>query len=197
MVNLLSQSSPQQVADFLTTAAQQLFLEISIKRLLSDAPYLFCLLIFLPLWHICIIEYLSDCCRTRQVLDRNFFCTCIHCTDVFQSSRVFSCTNYMWKQIQITKSKRNQWIPPIFEQGLGKEIIQESHQGFTSCLTNPLAFYNGVTPSLDKRRATDIIYLDFCKALYMVHHNIPCSKLDLMGGLLSGWEVGWMLASRG
>lgn len=37
-----------------------------------------------------------------------------------------------------------------------------------------------------KGRAMDIIYLDFLKDFYVVHSNIFCSKLDLMGGLFSG-----------
>jgi len=74
-----------------------------------------------------------------------------------------------------------------------KKVIRSAHHGFTkgkSCMTNLIAFYNGMAGWVDEGRAVDVVYLDFSKAFNTISHNILLGKLRKCG--LDEWSARWI-----
>ena len=60
----------------------------------------------------------------------------------------------------------------------------DNQHGFTksrSCLANFVAFYDGVTMSVNRGKVIDVFNLDFSQAFDMVPHNNLLSKLGKYG----------------
>jgi len=81
----------------------------------------------------------------------------------------------------------------IIKQVEEKKVIRSSQHGFTkgkSCLTNLIAFYDGMTGWVDEGRAVNVVYLSFSKVFDTVSHNSLLGKLRKCG--LDEWSVRWI-----
>ncbi|GAB0183029.1 mitochondrial enolase superfamily member 1 [Grus japonensis] len=74
-----------------------------------------------------------------------------------------------------------------------KKVIRSGQHGFTkgkSCLTNLIAFYDGMTGWIHEGRAVDAVYLDFSKAFDTISHIILTHKFRKRR--LGEWTVRWI-----
>jgi len=55
-----------------------------------------------------------------------------------------------------------------------------------------VSFYDGFAALVDKGRATDIVYLDLCKAFNTVPHDVLVSKLSSKGHGFDRWTTRWV-----
>ena len=72
----------------------------------------------------------------------------------------------------------------------GTPIAKLHNHDSKSCLRNFVAFYDGVTVSVDKGRAIDVNHLSLCKAFDTVSRDIVVTKLEKNG--FDEWITSWI-----
>lgn len=98
-----------------------------------------------------------------------------------------------WAPLKICQAVLEGEIYAMLKYKQDEEVIWVSRRGFTKgrwCLTGLMAFCDGMIALMDKRRATDVMYLNLCRAFVMVPYCMLISKLGWFG--FEGWTVWWM-----
>jgi len=116
-------------------------------------------------------------------------------TSVFKKGKKEDPGNY--RPVSLTsilgKTMEQLILEVIIKQVEEKKVIRSSQHGFTmgkSCLTNLIAFHDGVTGWVDEGRAVVVVYLDFSKAFNTFSHNGLLGKLRKCG--LDEWSASWI-----
>ena len=82
----------------------------------------------------------------------------------------------------------------VISKHVEEEVVTRGFTKGQSCLTNPIAFYDGMNDWVDEGRAVAVLYLDFSKAFDTICHNILTGQLRKCG--LDEWTV-YMGRARG
>ena len=95
---------------------------------------------------------------------------------IFKKGRKEDPRNY--KLVSLTSISQK-----IMEQILLESMLRHTgdEQVIRDSQHSSVAFYDGVMDSVDRRRAVDVIYLDFCKAFDVISNHIFISKLEIYG----------------
>ncbi|PKU35296.1 hypothetical protein llap_14400 [Limosa lapponica baueri] len=114
-------------------------------------------------------------------------------TPVFKKGKKEDLGNYRLVSLTSGKMMKRLLLGIISKHMEEKKAIRSSQHRFNkgkSCLTNLIAFYDGMTGWIDEGRAVDVVYLDFSKAFDTASHSILIGKLRKCA--LDEWTVRWI-----